>query len=64
MCRNERPRVNSQATRKSSYGRKGKGALRTMAGNNKVDLLTGLWKGIKTLNNEVSQLHSEVKNDN
>ena len=57
-------RVNSQAARKSSYDCKGKGALRTMAGNNEAEPLTGLLQGIETLKDEVNQLCSEVKNDN
>ena len=64
MCRNERPRVNSQAARKSSYDCKSKGALRTVAGNNKAKPLTGLFQWIETLKGEVNQLHSEAKNDN
>ena len=47
----------------SSYVCKGKGAVRTIAGSNEADLLTGLLQGIDTLKDEVSQLHSEVKND-
>ena len=64
MCRNEGSRLNCQAARKSRYDHKGKGALRTMAGYKKVDPLTGLLQGIKTLKDKVSQLHSEVKNYN
>ena len=63
MCRDEGLRVNSQAAKKSSYDCKGKGALRTMAGNNEVELLKGLLKGIKSFKDEVNQLHSEVKQD-
>ena len=45
-------------------GIKEEGALKRMAGKNEADTLIALLKGIKTLKDEVTQLCSEVKNDN
>ena len=63
MCRNEGPRVNSQAARKSKYNHRGKSSLRRIAGKNEANPFIGLLKGIKTLKYKVSQLCSKVKND-